>query len=127
MVNNWLFEGKELLSDAITKHGTKRQVNPTKIPMVCDTDLEAIPIPEKPDLDYISKFQKLIGELRFLCVNTCPEISYTLSILSCYLTKTTPQHVIHAKHLFRCVWDRRYAKLTWCAEKVNPPVLKNRG
>ena len=103
MVNNWLFEGKELLSDVITKHGNKRQVNPTKIPMVCDVDLEAIPIPEKPDLNYISKFQKLIGELMFLCVNTCPEISNALSVLSCYLTKATSQHGIHVKHLLRYV------------------------
>jgi hypothetical protein len=39
-------------------------------------------------------------------------------------TKTkrfTPQHGIHAKHLLRYVWDRRHAKLTWCAGKVNPP------
>jgi hypothetical protein len=121
MVNNWLFEGKELLPDVITKQGNKRQVNPTKIPMVCDADLESIPIPDKADLVYISKYQKLIGELMFLCVNTCPEISYALSVLSRYLTKATPQHGIHAKHLLRYVWGRRHAKLTWCAGKVNPP------
>ena len=121
MVNNWLFEGKELLPDVITKQGNKRQINPTKIPMVCDADLESIPIPDKADLVYISKYQKLIGELMFLCVNTCPEISYALSVLSRYLTKATPQHGIHAKHLLRYVWGRRHAKLTWCAAKVNPP------
>jgi hypothetical protein len=60
MVNNWLFEGKELLPDVISKQGTKRQVNPTKIPMVCDADLESIPIPEKPDLVYIFKFQNFV-------------------------------------------------------------------
>ena len=89
--------------------------------MVCDADLESIPIPEKPDLVYIFKYQKLIGELMFPCVNTCPEISYALSVLSRYLTKTTPQHGIHTKHLLRYVWGRRHAKLTWCAGKVNPP------
>ena len=93
MVNNWLFEGKELLPDVITKQGNKRQVNPTKIPMVCDADLESIPIPDKADLVYISKYQKLIGELMFLCVNTCPEISYALSALSRYLTQATLQLV----------------------------------
>ena len=76
---------------------------------------------DKADLVYISKYQKLIGELMFLCVNTCPEISYALSVLSRYLTKATPQHGIHAKHLLRYVWGRRHAKLTWCAAKVNPP------
>ena len=121
MVNNWLFEGKELLPDVTTKQGNKQQVNPTKIPMVYDTDLESIPIPENPDLVYISKYQKLIGALVFLCVNTCPEISYTLSVLSRYLTNATPQYGIHVKNLLRYVWVRRYSKLSWCAGKVNPP------
>ena len=104
MVNNGLFEDKELLPDGITKQGNKRQVNPTKMPMVCDADLDAILIPDKPDLVYISKYQKMIDELMFLCVNTCSEISYALSVLSRYLTKATPQHGIHAKHLLRYVW-----------------------
>ena len=47
MVNNSLFEGKELLPDVISKQSNKRQVNPTKIPMVYDADLGAIPIPER--------------------------------------------------------------------------------
>ncbi len=57
----------------------------------------------------------------FLCVNTCPEISYALSVLSRYLTKDTPQYDIHDKNLLRYVWGRRYAKLTWCTGKVSPP------
>ena len=36
--------------------------------MVCDTGLEVILIPEKPDLEYISKYQTLICELILLCV-----------------------------------------------------------
>ena len=53
MVNKWLFEDKELLPDVITKQGNQRQVNPSKIPMVCDADLDSIPISVKPDLVYI--------------------------------------------------------------------------
>ena len=59
-------------------------------------DLDSIPISEKPDLVYIFKFQKLItgetGELMFFDVNTSPEISYSISVLSRYLTKVTPHH-----------------------------------
>ena len=61
--------------------------------MICNADLDSIPISEKPDLVYIFKFQKLItGELMFFDVNTSPEISYSLSVLSRYLTKVTPHH-----------------------------------
>ena len=57
----------------------------------------------------------------FIGVITSPEILYVLSVLWCYLTKVTPYHDIHVKHLLRYVWDHRHAKLTWCAGKVNPP------
>ena len=49
---------------------------------VCDTDLDSIHLPDNPDLIYISKCQKLIGELMFIGVITSPEILYTLSVLS---------------------------------------------
>ncbi len=64
-----------------------------------------IPISEKPDLVYIFKFQKLIGELMFLDVNTSPEISYALSVLSRYLTQGTLQYDIHVKYLLCYVWS----------------------
>ncbi len=74
--------------------------------MIWNADLDSIPISVKPDLVYIFKFQKLIGELMFLGVNTSPEISYSLSVLSRYLTKATPQYGSHVKHLLRYVWGR---------------------
>jgi hypothetical protein len=60
-----------LLSDAITKQGNKRQVNPTKIPIICNADLGVIPITERQImLVYFFKFQMLIGELMFSLVLT---------------------------------------------------------
>ena len=120
MVKHWLMDDKESTDHVNSKQG-QRLVNPTKIPMVCDADLEKIPIPDKLNPEYITLYQKLIGELMFLCVNTCPEISFALSVLSRYLTKATPQHGAHAKHLLRYVWGRKHAKITWCASKVHFP------
>ncbi len=77
---------------------------PPKYQCFANADLDEFPISEKPDLVYIFKFQKLIGELMFLDVNTSPEICYALSALSCYLTQATLQHGIHDKHLLRYVW-----------------------
>jgi hypothetical protein len=120
MVKHWLMDDKESTDHVNSKQG-QRLVNPTKIPMVCDADLEKIPIPDKLDPEYITRYQKLIGELMFLFANTCPEISFALSVLSRYLTKATPQHGAHAKHLLRYVWGRKHAKITWCAKKVHFP------
>ena len=50
-----------------------------------------------------------------------PEISFALSVRSRYLTKASPQHEAHAKHLLRYVWGRKHAKITWCASKVHFP------
>jgi hypothetical protein len=81
MVKHWLMDDKESSDQVNSKQG-QRLVNPTKIPMVCDPDLEKIPIPDKLDPEYITLYHKLNGELLFLCVNTCPQISCTLSVLS---------------------------------------------
>ncbi len=89
IVKYWLLDDKESSDQFNSKQG-QRLVNPTKIPVVCDADLEKILVPEKLDPEYIILYQKLIGELMFLCVNTCPEISFALSVLSRCLTKTTP-------------------------------------
>ncbi len=55
-------------------------------------------------------------------MNTCPEISFALSVLSRYLTKSTPQYGAHAKHLLRYVWGRKHAKITWCVSNNNAVV-----
>jgi hypothetical protein len=55
----------------------------------------------------------------FLCVNTCPEISFALSVLSRYLTKSTPHYGTHAKHLLRYVLGHKHAKITWCVSNNN--------
>ena len=43
MVKHWLMDDKESTDHVNSKQGQKL-VNPTKIPMVCDADLEKIPI-----------------------------------------------------------------------------------
>ncbi len=48
----WLFRCQIL---RLYNYQTRKQVNPTKIPMAYDADLDAIPISEKTDLVYISK------------------------------------------------------------------------
>ena len=67
------------------------KVQTCEIPMACDA-WNQIRFPSNLITDVYFKYQKLIGELKFLCVHTCPEFSYALSVLSRYLTKATPAH-----------------------------------
>jgi hypothetical protein len=62
MVEHWLIDDKESSDHFNSKQGQKL-VNPTKIPVVCDADVEKIPIPDKLDPEYIARYQKVIGEL----------------------------------------------------------------
>ncbi len=57
----WLFRCQIL---RLYNYQTRKQVNPTKIPMAYDADLDAIPISEKTDLVYISKWKIRTSESR---------------------------------------------------------------
>ena len=117
MAKTWLLEGREISLD----EGSKG-INPCKLPLMCNGDLDEIAASEKPgDPAFVAKYQKLIGELLYLSVNTMPEIGYVMSCLTRYMTKPTPKMGAFAKQVVRDAWARREAKLTWCASKSKSP------
>ncbi len=88
MAKTWLLEGREISLD----EGSKG-INPCKLPLMCNADLEEIVASEKPgDPAFVSKYQKIIGELLYLSVNTMPKIGYVMSCLTRYMTKPTPKN-----------------------------------
>lgn len=90
-----------------------RQVQTCEIPMACDA-WNQIRFQSNLITDVYFKYQKLIGELMFLCVHTCPELPRM-------------ERIYNARCLLRYMWVRREAKITWCASKVNPlhlPILQ---
>jgi hypothetical protein len=57
---------------------------------MCNVDLDSSAVSEKPgDTTFVAKYQKLIGELLYLSVNTMPEIGFVMSCLTRYMTKPT--------------------------------------
>ncbi len=66
----------------------------------------------------MAEYQKLIGDLLYLSVNTIPEIGFVMSCLTRYMTKPTQKLGEYAKQVVRYVWGRRDAKLTWCTSKA---------
>jgi hypothetical protein len=67
---------------------------------MCNVDLDSITTSDKPgDEAFVSKYQKLIGELLYLSVNTIPEIGFVMSCLTRYMTKTTQKLGEHAKQV----------------------------
>jgi hypothetical protein len=83
---------------------------------MCNVELDAVAASDKPaDPAFVARYQKLIGELLYLSVNTMPEIGYVMSCLTRYMTKPTQKFGEYAKQVVRYAWGRREAKLTWCA------------
>ncbi len=56
---------------------------------MCNVDLDSITSSEYPeDVSFVTKYQKLIGELFYLSVNTMPEIRFfEMSCLTRYMTQ----------------------------------------
>jgi hypothetical protein len=87
MAKTWLLEGRE----RSLEEGSK-DINPRKLPLMCNAYLDEIAASERPgDPAFVTKCQKLIGELLYLSVNTIPEIGYAMSCLTRYMTKPTPK------------------------------------
>ncbi len=100
-----------------------KKIQPCKLPLMCNVDLDSITASEKPeDADFLAKYQKLIGECLYLSVNTMSDIGFVMSYLTRYMTKTTQKLGEDAKQVVRYAWGRRDAKFTWCVSKAKAPL-----
>ncbi len=81
MAKTWLQEGREAAS---VKEASKA-IRPCKLHLMCNVDLDAVAASDKPaDPAFVARYQKLIGELLYLSVDTMPEIGYVMSCLTRY-------------------------------------------
>ncbi len=77
---------------------------------------------QSADAAFVAKYQKLIGELLYLSVNTMPEMNFVRSCLTRYMTEPTQKLGEYAKQVVRYVWGRIDANLTLCASKSKAPL-----
>ena len=119
MAKKWLLEG----CDVSSSEDFVKKIQPCKLPLMCNVDLDSIAASEQPaDAAFVTKYQKLIGELLYLSVNTMPEIGFVMSCLTRYMSKPTQKLGEYAKQVVRYAWGRRDAKWTWCASKAKAPL-----
>jgi hypothetical protein len=79
MDKTWFLEGRE----SVSVEEASKVIRPCKLPLMCNVDLDAVASSEKPaDPAFVTRYQKLIGELLYLSVNTMPEIGYVMSCLT---------------------------------------------
>lgn len=119
MAKKWLLEGRDVSSS----EDFVKKIQPCKLPLMCNVDLDSIAASEQPaDAAFVAKYQKLIGELLYLSVNTMPEIGFVMSCLTRYMSKPTQKLGEYAKQVVRYAWGRRDAKLTLFASKSKAPL-----
>ena len=65
------------------------------------SDLDSLPILDTPDKIVVRAFAALIGELLYIAINTVPQLSYSMSCLTRYMSKATPVHLTYDKVVLR--------------------------
>jgi len=49
----------------------------------------------------VRSYAALIGELLYIAINTVPQLSYSMTSLTLYMSKATPAHFTYAKVVLR--------------------------
>jgi len=84
----------------LLKYGMEN-ANACKLPINPGYGLDSLPILDTPDKIVVHAYAALIGELLYIAINTVPQLSYSMSSLTRYMSKATPAHLTYAKVVLR--------------------------
>jgi len=110
---------QHLYIDKLLKKWGMEQCNPlpTPFPQKADDIVKKLAEPvaiHNVKLD--KEYQALVGSFLYLQVHTLPEISWVVSVLSKYMIRPGPTHLVIAKKLLRYLKVRKNVNLRWCAQ-----------
>ena len=88
------------------------------MPINPGSDLESLPIFDTPDKIVVRAYAELIGELLYIVINRVPQLSYSMTSLTLYMSKTTPAHLTYAKVVLRYLIGIKKRQLMWCGQRV---------
>jgi len=97
--------------------------NACKLPMNLGSDLDSLPILQTPDKIVVHAYAVLIDEILYIAINTVPQLSYSTSSLTQYMSKATPAHLTYAKVVLRYLIVIKKRQLTWCGQRVSLPHI----
>ena len=80
--------------------------------------LESLPIFDTPDKIVVRAYAALIGELLYIAINTVPQLRYSMSSLTRYISKVTPAHLTYAKVVLRYLIGIKKRQFTWCGQRA---------
>jgi len=77
---------------------------PAKTPMVANLQLLTL---TEAEID-ITEYQRCIGSLMYLMICTCPDIAYSVGVLSCYVACPGRTHMQAVKRVFQYLYRTSY-------------------
>jgi len=96
--------------------------NACKLPTNPGSDLDSLLTSDVPDKIVVHAYAALICEL-YIAINAVPQLSYSMSSLTRYMSKATPAHLAYAKTVLRYLIAVKGRQLTWCGNQVSLPHL----
>jgi len=66
----------------------------------------------------VRAYAELIGELLYIVINRVPQLSYSMTIITLYMSKATPAHLTYAKVVLCCLIGIKKRQLMWCGQRV---------
>jgi len=110
---------QHLYIDKLLKKWGMEQCNPvpTPFPQKADDIVKELAEPVAiHDEKLVKEYQALVGSFLHLQVHTLPEISWAVSVLSKYMIRPGPTHLVIAKKLLHYLKGRKNVTLRWCAQ-----------
>lgn len=114
---------KHLILDLLEKHDML-DCNPAPTPMDPNLHLEQAPVPLQRDDAIYTKYNEVVGSLRYLCEWTVPELSFAAGVLARFLSNPGPEHWAAAKRALRYL--KGISSLTLKYSPQADPSLINR-
>jgi len=115
---------QHLYIDKLLKKWGMEQCNPLPTPFSQKADNIVKELAEPVtihDEKLVKEYQALVGSFLYLQVHTFPEISWAVSVLSKYMIRPGPTHLVIAKNLLRSLKGRKNVTLRWCAQDCTRP------
>ena len=97
--------------DKIIKRFGMEQCKPVATPMATGSEVYMVPHEGQASAAEIELYQQMIGSQMYLATQTRPDLAFTMSALSRYLTNPSPHHLQAAKHVFRYLQGTRRSEL----------------
>ena len=111
---------QHLCIDKLLKKWGMEQCNPLPTPFLQKTD-DIVRELARPvtihDDKLVKEYQTLVGSFLYLQVPTFPQISWAVSVLSKYMIRPGPTHLVIDKKLLCYLKARKNITLRWCAQE----------